>query len=85
MYILHQLTQFKLFQNLSLKMEIGVIVTIVIQSVLFLLALVKIYNDVQLKLKELDIRMIAVEKQDDEIYHKLDRMMEVIQEIKIQI
>jgi hypothetical protein len=38
-----------------------------------------------MKLKELDIRLSAVEKQDDEIYQKLDKMMDLIQEIKIQL
>jgi energy-converting hydrogenase Eha subunit H len=63
----------------------SLIVTIVIQSVLFLAAIVKIHQDVQIKLRELDIRLTAVEKQDDEIYAKLDKMMDVIQEIKIQL
>lgn len=66
-------------------MNTSVIVTIIVQSVLFLGTVIKIYNDVQMKLKELDIRLSAVEKQDDEIYQKLDKMMDLIQEIKIQL
>jgi hypothetical protein len=66
-------------------MNTSVIVTIVVQSVLFLGTVIKIHNDVQMKLKELDIRLSAVEKQDDEIYQKLDKMMDLIQEIKIQL
>ena len=66
-------------------MNTSVIVTIIVQSVLFLGTVIKIHNDVQMKLKELDIRLSAVEKQDDEIYQKLDKMMDLIQEIKIQL
>ena len=66
-------------------MNTSVIVTIIVQSVLFLGTVIKIYNDVQMKLKELDIHLSAVEKQDDEIYQKLDKMMDLIQEIKIQL
>lgn len=61
------------------------VVTVVIQSLVFLAALAKIHQDVQIKLRELDIRLTAVEKQDDEIYAKLDKMMEGIQEIKIEL
>ena len=66
-------------------MNTSVIVTIIVQSVLFLGTVIKFHNDVQMKLKELDIRLSAVEKQDDEIYQKLDKMMDLIQEIKIQL
>lgn len=61
------------------------IVPVVIQSLVFLAALAKIHQDVQIKLRELDIRLTAVEKQDDEIYAKLDKMMEGIQDIKIEL
>jgi len=83
--ILHQLTEYEIFKNISFSMNTSVIVTIIVQSVLFLGTVIKIHNDVQMKLKELDIRLSAVEKQDDEIYQKLDKMMDLIQEIKIQL
>lgn len=66
-------------------MDSGVVVTLVIQSIVFLAGLAKIHQDVQIKLKELEIRLTAVEKQDDEIYSKLDRMMDAIQEIKLEL
>ena len=40
------------------------IVTAIIQTIIFVLGLFKIYTDLQVKLKELDMRLIAVEKQD---------------------
>ena len=66
-------------------MDNNIIITIVIQSLIFLAGLAKIHQDVQIKLKELDIRLSAVEKQDDEIYSKLDKLMEAIQEIKLEL
>ena len=59
------------------------VVTIVVQSVGFAIGLFKIYSDMQMKLRELDIRMQAVEKQDDEIYLKLDRLAEAVNELKV--
>jgi hypothetical protein len=63
----------------------GIITTIIIQSVLFIVGLFKIYTDMQMKLRELDVRMTAVEKQDDEMYTKLDRIMDAINEIRLEL
>ena len=59
--------------------------TVGIQTLLFAGGLFKIYSDMQLKLKELDIRMQTVEKQDDEIYSKLDKIMEKLSDIQINV
>jgi hypothetical protein len=59
------------------------IVTAIVQTIIFVLGLFKIYTDLQVKLKELDMRLIAVEKQDDEIYTKLDRLAEAVNELKV--
>ena len=59
------------------------IVTAIVQTIIFVLGLFKIYTDLQVKLKELDMRLIAVEKQDDEIYLKLDRLAEAVNELKV--
>lgn len=61
------------------------ILTIVIQSVLFSIGLFKIYTDVQVKLSELEIRLKSVEKQDDEIYAKLDKIMDKLTQIEINL
>lgn len=66
-------------------MDNGIVVTLVIQSIIFLTGLAKVHQDVQIKLKELEIRLAAVEKQDDEIYAKLDRIMDAIQQIKLEL
>lgn len=57
--------------------------TIIVQSVGFAIGLFKIYTDLQVKLKELDVRLKAVEKQDDEIYAKLDKIMDKLTVIEI--
>jgi len=61
------------------------ILTIVIQSILFSSGLFKIYTDVQVKLSELEIRLKSVEKQDDEIYMKLDKIMDKLTQIEISL
>lgn len=66
-------------------MDDSVVVTIVIQSIAFAIGLFKIYSDVQMRLRELDLRMQAVEKQDDELFNKFDRIMDAIQEIKLEL
>jgi hypothetical protein len=55
----------------------------VIQTILFAGGLFKIYTDMQVKLKELDLRLSSVEKQDDEIYLKLDKIMDKLTQIEI--
>jgi chaperonin cofactor prefoldin len=61
------------------------IVTAIVQTIIFILGLFKIYTDLQVKLKELDMRLSSVEKQDDEIYTKLDKMMEKLVAIEIAL
>jgi hypothetical protein len=61
------------------------VLTILIQSVGFAIGLFKIWSDLQVKLKELEMRLSAVEKQDDEIYTKLDRMMDKLVAIEIAL
>jgi chaperonin cofactor prefoldin len=60
-------------------------ITVIVQSIGFAIGLFKIYADLQVKLKELDMRLSSVEKQDDEIYTKLDKMMEKLVAIEIAL
>lgn len=61
------------------------VLTIVLQSVGFAVGLFKIWIDLQVKLKEVDVRLSAVEKQDDEIYVKLDKLAEAVNELKVML
>ena len=61
------------------------ILTVIIQSIIFAVGLFKIYTDVQVKLSELEIRLKSVEKQDDEIYMKLDKIMDKLTQIEISL
>ena len=61
------------------------ILTIVIQSIAFALGLFKLWSDLQLKLKDLEMRLALVEKQDDEIYTKLDEMLKKLVAIEIAL
>jgi hypothetical protein len=61
------------------------VMTIIVQSVGFAIGLFKIWSDIQVKMRELDIRLKAVEKQDDEIYAKLDKIMDKLTGIEIAL
>ena len=58
-------------------------ITVAVQTIGFALGLFKIYTDLQVKLKELDMRLSVVEKQDDEIYTKLDKLVQAVNDLKV--
>ncbi|MBM3417429.1 MAG: hypothetical protein FJY17_00735 [Bacteroidetes bacterium] len=55
------------------------------QAVIILTGLVSIYLKVSLKLKELEIRVVVVEKQDDQISRKLDNITNQLNTLSIQL
>lgn len=59
--------------------------TVIIQSVLFAIGLFKLYTDMQMKLRELEVRLTQVEHRDDEIYDSLEKIKEQLTAIKIQL
>jgi hypothetical protein len=61
------------------------VLTVIVQSVGFGIGLFKLWSDLQVKMRELDIRLLAVEKQDDEIYSKLDKLLEKMTSIEIAL
>jgi len=62
-----------------------VVVGFVMESVLFLAGLFKVYTDMQVHFKEIDVRLKAVERQDDEIYAKLDKIMDKLSEMDVKM
>lgn len=66
-------------------MDSGFILTVVVQSVAFIFALARIFTDMKIKLRELDLRIRTLEKREDEIGDKLDKMMDAINDIKLQL
>lgn len=62
-----------------------IILTILIQSVAFIGAFAKMFTDMKIKLKELDIRLSAVEKKDDEIGNKLEKIFSSLNDIKLTL
>jgi len=44
-----------------------------------------IYMNINLKLKELELRLKAVEKQDDSIIRKIDNLQNSVNEIKVTL
>jgi uncharacterized protein YoxC len=55
------------------------------QSILIVGGLIGIYVKISLKLKELEIRVNMVEKQDDQIYKKLDHILAEINKMAIAL
>jgi hypothetical protein len=66
-------------------MDNGVIATIVIQTIAFAMALSKMFTDMKIKLRELDLRVLNLEKKEDEIGDKLNKIFDALQEIKVQL
>jgi hypothetical protein len=62
-----------------------VIIFIAGQAILILGGLIGIYVKVSLKLKELEIRVNVVEKQDDQISKKLDNIFNQLTHLTIQL
>jgi hypothetical protein len=62
-----------------------IILAILVQSVAFIGAFAKMFTDMKIKLKELDIRLSAVEKKDDEIGNKLEKIFASLNDIKLTL
>lgn len=62
-----------------------IILTIFVQSIAFIAAFVKMFTDMKLKLKELEIRLHAVEKKDNEMGQKLEKIFSSLNEIKLSL
>ena len=59
--------------------------TLLVQSVAFIGAFAKMFTDMNIKLKELDIRLSSVEKKDDEIGNKLEKIFASLNDIKLTL
>lgn len=55
------------------------------QAIMIIIGLISIYVKVSLKLKELEVRVNMVEKQDDIIAKKLDNILNTINSLAIAI
>lgn len=66
-------------------MTTEMILTILIQSVAFIGAFAKMFTDMKIKLKELEIRVLQVEKKDDEIGNKLEKIFSSLNDIKLAL
>ena len=66
-------------------MSDGIILFLITQTVAFVVALFKIYVQVTVKMRELEIRIQQNEEKDDVIFKKLDNIAEQIHELYIEI
>jgi len=63
----------------------SIVIFIAGQAIFILIGLISIYVKVSLKLKELEIRVSMVEKQDDIIAKKLDQIQETLNNLAIAL
>lgn len=63
----------------------NILIFIAGQAILIIGGLIGIYVKVSLKLKELEIRVHVVEKQDDQISRKLDTIANQLNQLSIQL
>jgi hypothetical protein len=61
------------------------ILAIVVQSIMFAIGLFKIYTDMQLKLRELDLRLTQVEKVDNTMTQSIKRIEDMIIELRLEM
>ena len=66
-------------------MTASLIVFLIGQALTILVGLISIYVKVSLKLKELEVRVNMVEKQDDIIAKKLDHILKTINDLAIEM
>jgi len=66
-------------------MDSGIILTIIIQSIVFVGALSKMFTDMKIKLRELDLRVLTLEKKEDEIGDKLEKIFDALNDIKLEL
>ena len=55
------------------------------QAIVIIIGLIRIYVKISLKLKELEIRVSMVEKQDDNLSKKLDNILDQINKLAIAL
>jgi len=63
----------------------GVIIFLITQTVAFIIALFKIYVQVTVKMRELELRIEQNEQKDNVIFKKLDNIAEQIHELYLEL
>jgi len=62
-----------------------IVLFLVGQAIAIIIGLITIYSKITLKLKELEIRVSMIEKEDDYINEKLDKIEKAINNLAIQL
>lgn len=62
-----------------------IVLFLVGQAIAIVIGLITIYSKITLKLKELEIRVAMIEKEDDYINEKLDKIEKAINNLAIQL
>jgi len=68
-----------------MKMSDGIIIFLITQTIAFVVALFKIYVQVTVKMKELELRIEQSEQKDSVIFKKLDNISDQIHELFVEL
>lgn len=63
----------------------GIIIFLITQTIAFIIALFRIYVQVTVKMRELELRIEQNEKKDDVIFKKLDSIAQQIHNIYLEL
>ncbi len=66
-------------------MNTGLIITIAAQTLAYGIGLFKMWSDMQLKLRELELRVQNVEKMDTDIKQSIGRIEKMITDIRLEM
>lgn len=66
-------------------MDSRIIIFIIGQALAVLTGVIAIYVRMSLKIKELEMRMTAVERQDNTIVNKIDSIAEMLVELRLEL
>lgn len=66
-------------------MSEGLVMFLCGQAILIFYGGISIYTKISLKLKELDLRVSIIERQDNKITNKLDQIYEKVNKIEIEL
>jgi hypothetical protein len=58
---------------------------LIVQGIVFVVGLFKVYSDMQVKFKEIEVRLAAVERRDMEIRQDIKEVLETLKKLEIQI
>jgi len=66
-------------------MEANFWLVIIVQTIALAISAAKIYMDMKIKVREHDLRLLTLEKKEDETVIQFNKIMDMLNEIKLQL